>query len=790
MSTRFSGWMKRMAALMAAVLALTCATGALAAAKKTKGTIYGADADFFSWVYATDTIPEGVEAVEARGQLYLRNNADITEYVFDCTVEMISGDPALQNALVVHKGKNKVEIAVDNSVVRQPGEAVFRITCEGGKLKATIERTLRVLPYEGNEPVKVQNSSIEYFLHLGEQIKRSRILSEAFTVFYTNVADRLKAEDKSGTFIEPDRKIEASLSGVGARAFRDSFEAIPDASGKQGAYESKKYGYSQLTAGFTFANASCKVPVTLNVLSYHISGSDIVRPGQTGEYTIEDSEPAEGRTFAWKLEGEGAILSTDDSGKATVMAGSDYSVLQLTAVPSTGEPEITRKISISDGVLGAYETVGAFSNGFGVRRITEDGFTYGTTETGGFASFRTDRDTGIELFEGIEFTTLKDFKEIREDAMALYDSLPAGDGTVQEQGDLEIDGHPARYTIRAVTGQDGRKESIGTLRYARHNKMLEITLRASGSVKKKTDPPTVTKSDMVKLASEVSFDENGLEIRQSEGVPRITTKKDVHYLSAGKKLNLDVAFDRADITKNKELNAVTWSVADAEGGALPEGVKIAKNGQLSTDASNHSVLKLKITAVSDIFHSQGEYEVTVVPPVKGVTLDTKEIYLYTGSEQEVTVRAEMKTAYGVPPIGLTWTMNKKDIAEMRVVEDGAAAFKAIKAGKVQVTVKELSGKSAIMKVNVVEAVTGLTLTAKGKAAPGRTVSISAAIEPKKAGNKALEWSCDAAETVATINGKGQLKIAKDAESGTVITVTCRALGAPEPVSAQIQVTVE
>ncbi len=778
---------KWVAFLLVAALMISSLSGALAAAKKTKGTVNGLDADFFSWVYATDTIPEGVEAVEASTSLYLRNGGD-TEYIFDCTVSFVSGDSALTDAFIVRKAKNKIEIAIDNNVVRQPGEAVFRIVCEGTKLKSTVEKTLRVIPYTGNEPVKILNRDVEYFLHLGEQIKRNRILSDAFTVSYNSVAGRLKAESKEGTFQEPDRKIEPSLTGVGARAFREGFESILDSTGKQSAFEAKKYGYSQLTAGFKFANVNCKVPVTLNVLSYHIKGSDVVKPGGTGEYSIEDDEPAEGRSFTWRLEGEGAELG-GDSGKAIIMAGNEYSVLTLTATPSTGEPEITRKISISDGVLGAYETMGAFSNGFGVRRITEDGFTYGETKDGGFASFRTDKDTKNELYEGIEFSTLKDFKENREDAIAYYNSTPVEGVTVREQEDLEIDGHPARYIIYSATTSEGRKDSIGLLRYVRHNKLLEITLRSSASAKKSNDPPLVTRSDMIKLASEVSFDESGLDIKQSDGVPRITNKKDVHMISAGKKINLTASFDRADITKNKNLNAVTWSVIDTETGAAPEGVKISKAGQLATDVKIRSVLKIKVIAATDIFHHQGEYDVTVVPAVKGVVLDTKEIFLYTGSDAEVTVKASMKSSDEVPPVGLTWTMNKKDVVEMKIVEDGTAAFKAIKAGKINVTVKELGGKNAILKVNVVEPVTDVTLTSKGKAAPGKTVTVSASIQPKKAGNKTLEWSVDN-EAAATINNKGQVKIAKDAEPGTVITVTCRALGAPEPVTAELQITVE
>ena len=41
-----------------------------------------------------------------------------------------------------------------------------------------------------------------------------------------------------------------------------------------------------------------------------------------------------------------------------------------------------------------------------------------------------------------------------------------------------------------------------------------------------------------------------------------------------------------------------------------------------------------------------------------------------------------------------------------------------------------------------------------------------------------------------IGKDGVLTVSKNAQPGTVITVTCKALGAPEPLIAQKQVTVE
>ena len=91
---------------------------------------------------------------------------------------------------------------------------------------------------------------------------------------------------------------------------------------------------------------------------------------------------------------------------------------------------------------------------------------------------------------------------------------------------------------------------------------------------------------------------------------------------------------------------------------------------------------------------------------------------------------------------------------------------------------------------VIPPVTALTLSYKGKASPGKTVTITPIFEPKKPGNSAVEWSVNVGEDVATISNKGALKISKDAAPGTVITVTCKALGAPEPVVMTIDVPVE
>jgi len=64
------------------------------------------------------------------------------------------------------------------------------------------------------------------------------------------------------------------------------------------------------------------------------------------------------------------------------------------------------------------------------------------------------------------------------------------------------------------------------------------------------------------------------------------------------------------------------------------------------------------------------------------------------------------------------------------------------------------------------------------------------ITPASAGNKTLEWSLDVDDSIATINDKGQVKIKKDVPAGTKITVTCKAIGAPESIVRTLEIVTE
>ncbi len=269
----------------------------------------------------------------------------------------------------------------------------------------------------------------------------------------------------------------------------------------------------------------------------------------------------------------------------------------------------------------------------------------------------------------------------------------------------------------------------------------------------------------------------------------LNAKDEVASVSAGKNLQMFAVFDNPDLINNNNKNdGVIWSVVNAEtGGTVPAAIIDAK-GELKTDKNLDEPVQLLITGESASYGTKATAVITAIPVVKGITADPAELFLYVGTEEPQTMKVSLEPA-SVPPVGLTWTPAKKDIVEITEAEDGVVSIKPLKAGKTDITVKEPGGKSAKVKVNVVDPVESVELAVKGKAKAGGKVNIAATLAPKTAGNKAVEYSLDVGEDIATINEKGQLSISKDAPSGTKITVTCTALGAPAPVTAFVVIEV-
>ena len=278
----------------------------------------------------------------------------------------------------------------------------------------------------------------------------------------------------------------------------------------------------------------------------------------------------------------------------------------------------------------------------------------------------------------------------------------------------------------------------------------------------------------------VPLDKAGLSVSGKDGAASVT---------AGKNLQMIAAFDYPElINKNNENDGVVWSVANAETGEEVPTVVIDGTGKLTIDKKLDEVVRLLVTGKSASYGTTATAVITATPVVSKVVLDPAQLFFYVGTEDPQTVKAVLEPA-SVPPVGLTWTPAKKDIVEITPVEDGVVSIKPLKAGKTDIAVKEPGGKNAKLTVNVVAPVESVELKVNGKPKAGGKVNIAAALAPKNVGNKAVQWSLDVGEEIATINEKGQLTIGKEVASGTKITVTCTALGAPNSVVGTIVVEV-
>ncbi len=348
---------------------------------------------------------------------------------------------------------------------------------------------------------------------------------------------------------------------------------------------------------------------------------------------------------------------------------------------------------------------------------------------------------------------------------------------------VENDGYPVVVMILDQIMDDGTLDRYGIIDCIRNSIELFMTVDSY-----RKDFP-VTMDDLKLLASLIGYDESMAPLTVADTALTISAEGDPVTVSAGKSVQFNYAFANPEhVNKENKNDMVYWIVFRAGTFEEADGVSISAQGQLNVNKSLAGRVDLQVMALSSLFGSSATYNITAVPLARKVNLDPAELFFYTGSEEAQTVKASLEPA-GVPNTGLTWTPVKKDLVEITEEEDGLVSIRPLKAGKTDIAVKEPGGKNAKLKVNVVEPVESVELKANGKVRAGGKVKIAATLLPKNAGNKTVQWSVDVGEDIAKIDSKGQLTIAKGVPSGTKISVTCTAVGAPVPVSATLEIEI-
>lgn len=393
---------------------------------------------------------------------------------------------------------------------------------------------------------------------------------------------------------------------------------------------------------------------------------------------------------------------------------------------------------------------------------------------------------GIILDENCSFIRLDFFPETEEDYRTVI-----GENIKEELKDPEekvvyIDGVPV-YLIRtgAENGENG-PDTVGFIYAVRENTLLEMSVSCSGT---EENPRRIAMADLETLASRIAFDPEKAPVRKADGELSISFRDNpVTAVSAGKSVAFTAKFANASAVKGDSAGALVWTVTDPDTGEVPEGITVNEKGVLSVDWSITEQKDVEVTVSSAVFGTKASCGITAVPAIRKLGAEPQAIEMYMNSGDSATVRILPEPAF--IPEGLEWTVSPRKIAEVIPGADGTATVKALEAGKGTLTVKEPGGKTATVKVSVVQPVESIQLSATGRPLRGGTVKMAASLKPGNAGNRKVTWSLDVGKDIATINEYGRLRITGEAPVGTVITVTCTALGAKEPVVETMQITVE
>ena len=356
---------------------------------------------------------------------------------------------------------------------------------------------------------------------------------------------------------------------------------------------------------------------------------------------------------------------------------------------------------------------------------------------------------------------------------------------------VSLDGHAALLSVWHIYDSEGvRSGTLSSILYARNDTILLISFITGG----RTDG--VSAEILREAAAQIGYDESKADVTAADGAFTLRTADGESYAFSGKSRQLAVDFVAPDKVARKAASVagtagggkqdlLEWSVLDAGTKEPVAGISVNGRYLLSVNRGLKEARKVEVTAESAFFHAKAILPLTVYPVVSKIIPDSGEVFLYagTGASETVTVRLEPESAV---PIGITWKARKDGIVAISAGDDGSAVLTPVASGTTPVMITAPGGKNARVNVSVVTPVEQVELALSGRPVPGGRVTVKPALLPKDAGNKRTEWSLNVDGSVAVIDAKGQVRISGQAAAGTVITVTCRALGAPEPVVSEIE----
>ena len=772
-------------------------------AGKEEGYTY---AGFFTsgWFYVKDSVPDYMVLIQNELPATLGSYwGERTELCEKATVKFTSGSKHLREAIKIRSDENgKKYFYVDNDVLTEPGGAQFRLSAESEHYQWSDDYYLKVIDY--NEypllDLKIDNPLKKAIMEVsvGDRIEEKDILSAIGEFHLTEIEDRLwKQKERYAYYAEDTEPLSYKSWGYywidDLMEYKDGhwddnlINYIP------GYFIVKDYGVFELNnIHYKWGNVELRIPEIIIQTEPGISGKGTVRPGKVVAYYFQRAESK----VSWSVEGDNVRIHPDNISsvsdgkelfKELQRTGAEMTVLEIDADAEYGS-EITITATDEQGKQYSKKVkVGALldENDLILNESSSNGFKwhypvvgFKDAEDWEYGSYKPGFDYGIYRVSESIYGAL--YEDPDKAHAYLEGEKPLFNYEIIEDRWLEIEGHPAHIIIYKDK-EEGK--TFGTLSYVRNSLELLLYLESSDP----NDP--VEFYDCEVLAKHISYDETAAPFTVADAALSISTKGDQKTVTAGRNISFTYAFANSEkVNKKNKNDAVVWSVGKADTGEAVEGVIIDAKGQLKVDKNLAAPVDLQVKVASEKLGTSAIYNISALPVVSKVNVEPAVLFFYTGTEDPQTVKASLEPST-VPPIGLTWTPAKKDIVEITAVEDGTVSIKPRAAGKTDIAVKEPGGKNAKLTVNVVAPVESVELKANGTAKAGGKVKIVATLAPKNVGNKTVQWSVDVGEDIAKIDDKGQLTISKEAPSGTKITVTCTALGAPSPVVSTIVVEI-
>ena len=745
------------------------------------------------WAYVPSTLPETVR--DSTMVAYPRLNPVKGEWKSVVptaySVEFVSGDEHLRDALSFNEytiqsaeDNRQLQLLVNSRSLTAPGTATFRVRLKGEDLYHETEITLHVLSWKEDPLFEVIREEPSAKLKRNQPYTMSGLTG-------------LFIKDLRETVIARHPELGTQGSGYSNPVCylypRDQYPGIQQDYGLENTYTFTENGTYKFELYYNLGNVFWDMELNMIVLPYSITSSGSFAPGGTVAFSVTDEQPESGRTFAWSLEGEGVTLDAETGTVAIPETAAQGTAFTVTATPSDGGDPVSVTCQVWTGALPAPEfTTESTTYGFDLPVMTNAGMEKQYTSNTTMVNFLGTPDRSYNLVLYYILTYHDHFSEKPETAEKDYDEMVESAGwKVLEQETYEIDGHPARLMILdAPSFGTEMSGNLGMVIYARNSEIAVVLLNTTPL--EGGDPssaPPVTLGDLEKIAGGIGYRPEAVWLTAADGKITLSVKDGAQAVTAGKSLQFNAAFANPNrINKREKNDTLEWTAVNAETGEPVEGIAIDGKGKLTVKKDAPAPVEIRVKAYSPIFETEAEMLITVLPVADSITVEPAELFFYIGTDKTETVRAILSPET-VPPAGITWTAAKQGIVEILPQEDGTALVRPLAAGKTTVAVKEPGGKNASLKISVTEPVAGLELSVSGKQKPGGTVTVKAAVTPKNAGNKQLEWALDVGEDVATVQN-GKVKIAKGVPAGTVITVTCTAVGAPEPVVQTVQITVE